>query len=60
MNRGGQVVATCGDRSKISVIAHTLRSDFHYETFIGISPYRTLAVVELQYMAVISLCDLIV
>ena len=34
-----------------------MRSDFHYETYIGISPYRTLAclaVVELQSMAVIS------
>ena len=33
--------------------SHTLRSDFHCETYIGISPYRTLAVVELQSIAVI-------
>ena len=30
-----------------------MRSDFHYDTYIGISPYRTLAVVELQSMTVI-------
>ena len=30
--------------------SHTLRSDFHYETYIGISPYRTPAMIELQYM----------
>ena len=28
-----------------SLISHTLCSGFHYETYIGISPYRTLAVV---------------
>ena len=28
--------------------------DFHYERYIGISPYRTLAVVELQSMAFMS------
>ena len=41
-------------------ISHTLRSDFHYFHYICISPYRTLATVELQYMTVISLSDLIV
>ena len=28
----------------IVVVSRTLHSDFHYETYIGISPYRTLAV----------------
>ena len=36
------------------VACHTLRSGFHCETYIGISPYRTLTVVELQSMAVMS------
>ena len=35
-------------------LSHTLRSDFHYETYIGISPYRTLAVVELQSMEIME------
>ena len=33
---------------------HTLGSDFHYETYIGISPYRTLAVGELHSLADMS------
>ena len=28
----------------VCISSHTLHSDFHYETYIGISPYRTLAV----------------
>ena len=34
--------------------SHTLRSGFHYETYIVFSPYHTLAVVELQYMAIVN------
>ena len=34
--------------------SHTLRINFHYETYIGISPYRTPAVVELQSIALMS------
>ena len=42
--------------------SHTLHSDFHYETYIGISPYRTLAV-GLVWTAIYGShvkCDLIV
>ena len=35
-------------------LSHTLCSDFHYETYIGINPYRTLAVVKLQSMEVME------
>ena len=46
-----------------SVFSHTLGSDFHPETYIGIGPYRTLAVVELQSTAIYGshvICYLIV
>ena len=32
------------ERSDTTTGSHTLFSGFHYETYIGISPYRTLAV----------------
>ena len=35
----------CNSRNNSLISFITLRSDFHYETYIGISPYRTLAVV---------------
>ena len=38
----------------VCAYSHTLHSNFHYETYIGISPYRTLAVVELQSMEAMS------
>ena len=34
--------------------SHPLHSNFQYETNIGISPYHTLAVVELQSMEVME------
>ena len=37
-----------------NVYSHTLGSDFHYETYISIGPYHTLAVAELQSTALIS------
>ena len=49
MGGGAHLKRECG-----MVLSHTLRNDFYYETYIGIRPYRTLAVVELQCMAVIS------
>ena len=45
-------ISATQEQCYITIFSH-LRSDFHYETYIGISPYRTLAVVELQSMAVI-------
>ena len=40
--------------------SHTLGSDFHYETYVGISPYRTLAVLWIALYGSYVMCDLIV
>ena len=40
--------------------SHTRCSCFHYETYIGISPYRTLAVYSVQCMVVYVMYNLIV
>ena len=40
--------------------SHNLCSGFHYETYIGISLYRTLAVVWIEMYGSYVMCDLIV
>ena len=51
-----QLLNTNNDHSRDS---HTLYSDFHYETYIGISPYRILAVVSIAMCGRYVMCDLI-
>ena len=44
----------------ICMVSHTMCSVFHYETYVGISPYRTLAVVLGEMYVSYVMCDLIV
>ena len=39
-----QFALECYPGQLFTYYPHTVHSDFHYETYIGISPYRTLAI----------------